>query len=189
MTRVLAISPGDGRDLRPWLDQLDVDAVLLREPGLSVSGSAAHARALGLTVHVHTRCADRPPMDFLHIRAREARPQRPFGVSCHDEAELDAAFASGAAYALLSPVFRPTSKPGDKRVPLGSARFTAIADGRRVYALGGITEQTAFSTWGVATLGFFFDVPAAAAGERSRALRTTLAKLERETLEKNGPSL
>jgi thiamine monophosphate synthase len=176
VTRLLAISPGDGRDLRPWIDALDIDAILLREPGAEVAGAAAHAAARHLTVHVHTRCADRPSADYLHIRATEHTPEHPFGVSCHSAAELDACFARGASYALLSPVFRPTSKPDDTRTPLGMALFRAAAADRSVYALGGLTDATAFAVFGLAVSGFFFAVPPPEAARRSRALREALQK-------------
>ncbi|MCO4747902.1 MAG: thiamine phosphate synthase [Proteobacteria bacterium] len=176
MTRILAITPGDGRDLRPWIDALDIDAILLREPGAKVADLAAHVAARGLDVHVHSRCADRPEADYLHIRGSEATPGRTFGVSCHSTADLDTAFARGAAYALLSPVFAPTSKPDDRRTPLGRQPFLDGAADRPVYALGGITTATAFAAYGLAVSGFFFEVTAAEARQRSRALRAALQK-------------
>jgi len=60
------------------------------------------------------------------------------GRSCHDEAEVDTALRTGARYALLSPVWRPTSKPTDTRPPLGLQRFLRCARDRPVLALGGV---------------------------------------------------
>ncbi|TNE88019.1 MAG: hypothetical protein EP330_16730 [Deltaproteobacteria bacterium] len=100
----------------------------------------------------------------------------PFGVSCHDADELRLAFARGAAYALLSPVFPPTSKPEDTRDTLGIRGFRALAGDRPVYALGGLTDKTAFPCHGVAVLGWFFEVSPAEAGLRVMALRRALQK-------------
>jgi thiamine monophosphate synthase len=80
------------------------------------------------------------------------------GVSCHEAAEVDAAFGAGATYALLSPVWRPASKPDDRREPLGPERFLAIARERPVLALGGVTPERhawlrARGAWGSAVLG------------------------------------
>lgn len=179
MTRILAITPGDGRDLRPYLDALDVDAVLFREPGCMVGPLVAHAAARGLETHVHTRCSDRPAADFLHIRSDSPPPERPFGVSCHDAGELRLAFARGAAYALLSPVFPPTSKPMDTRETLGARRFRELAADRPVYALGGITAVTAFPCFGVAVLGWLFAGTPAEAALRSEVLRAAVQKANR----------
>lgn len=170
----MAITPGDGRDLRPWLEVIEVEAVLLREPGRVVAELAALVRSRGIAVHVHERCHDRPVADFLHRSSpstwRGTGPSGAFGVSCHDAAELDAAFAAGASYALLSPVFSPTSKPGDTRPTLGRSGFERLAGSRPVYALGGITEATAFPAFGLALSGWFFGVSPAEALLRSRAL-------------------
>jgi len=108
----------------------------------------------------HPHASDRP--EGLHLTAAGvAPPGRRFGQSCHDRAELDRAFAAGARYALLSPVFRPTSKPDDEREPLGIERFVAWAAGRPVFALGGVTPDRAASlsaagAHGVAVLGAIF---------------------------------
>lgn len=148
---VLAITPGDGRDLRGWLADLiahGLEGVLIREPSLAgedldeivayamervpfVSVHTRHPRALEVAARWGTR---------VHVRAGDARSPIPFGVSTHDAAELDAAFAAGAEYALLSPVWRPTSKVDD-RPPLGIDRFFTIARDRPVFALGGATPQ------------------------------------------------
>ena len=44
-------------------------------------------------------------------------PQMPFGWSAHDEHEVVSAFAAGAAYVTLSPIFPTPSKPD--QAPLG----------------------------------------------------------------------
>ena len=180
MTRILAITPGDGRDLSPWIDALDVDAILFREPGASVAHWVDRARERGLATHVHSRCADRPMADFMHLRADEPPVNRPFGVSCHDETELALAFGRGASYALLSPVFPPTSKPDDRRPTLGRRGFATLAGEQPVYALGGLCAETAFACYGLAVLGWFFEVSPAEAALRSEALRRRLATLDQK---------
>ena len=45
----------------------------------------------------------------------------PLGVSAHSELEVKLAAHCGCKWAFLSPVARPTSKPGDTRPPIGEA--------------------------------------------------------------------
>ena len=72
---------------------------------------------------------------------------------------------AGADYVLLSPVFRPTSKPEDDRPTLGLEGLEAAQRrlGIPVFALGGITPANAEAvlavTFGVAVLGFLAEVP------------------------------
>lgn len=149
----MAITAGTGTaaSLVPWLRALGaagLEVVVIREPDLPygaldevldaavaaiptvvVHDRNPHARELcrerGLTVHL---TAGTPPPDGLA-----------FAASTHDPAEVDAALAAGARYALLSPVWAPLSKPTDHRRPLGPDRYLEIAGERPVYALGGIT--------------------------------------------------
>ena len=86
------------------------------------------------------------------------------GVSCHGAGELEK--AAGADYAFLSPVFAPTSKPGDERPPLDWARFDELAKESPVpvYALGGLRLESAADASragaaGVAVLGGLFLSP------------------------------
>ena len=158
--RLFAITPDDGRDLGPWVEALDPSPftdLIVRE------STAAILPPTRLRLWHHERTPG-PPLGPPHLRASGSPPDGPFGISCHDRAELDRAFAAGAVYALLSPVFPPTSKPEDRRVPLGVARFTALAAGRAVVALGGITperahELRAAGAWGAAVLGDVFHRP------------------------------
>jgi thiamine-phosphate diphosphorylase len=87
--------------------------------------------------------------DGQHLAATDPWPARPRGLvgrSCHDETELAAAAAEGAAYATVSPVFATISKPG-YGPPLGLSRLAHLCAGARlpVYALGGVetAEQAA----------------------------------------------
>lgn len=86
------------------------------------------------------------------------------GVSCHDAAELDAAAALGAHFALLSPVYPTASHPDAPA--LGLARFGDILQRRAlpVLALGGIwpariPELMARGAAGVAVLGGIMEAP------------------------------
>ncbi|MEN0061746.1 MAG: thiamine phosphate synthase [Myxococcota bacterium] len=164
---------GHGRDLLSWmgpLAQAGLRSILIREPHvpaprLDVLCDAAGAE--GLDVWVHDRHPHaRHRSEGLHLSAAGslADPARPFGQSCHNAAELRRAFAAGARYALLSPVFQPTSKPDDRRPPLGVEGFVSLAAGRPVWALGGITLARAAALHraggrGVAVLGGIFGQP------------------------------
>lgn len=169
--RLLAITPGDGRDLAPWLEMLDRSAftdLIVREPGPIVLPELRR-----LQVWHHSRTPG-PHLGPPHLRFGEPIPDGPFGMSCHSRAELDAAFGAGATYALLSPVFPPHSKPEDRRLPLGEDTFFAWAAGRPVFALGGISGVRAHrlmarGAHGVAVLGGVFADPLASLQERLEA--------------------
>lgn len=177
--RVVAITPGDGRALDPWLEALAprVDAVILREPGAAPADVArwvARVRGGGALAIVHARAGRGG--DLAHLPDGAAPVGGPFGASCHDGPGLDRAFAAGAAYALLSPVWAPSSK-ADPRAPLGLERFCALAAGRPVLALGGIDAARCRAArargYGVAGIGWFFSAatPAEAAA-RAAALQS-----------------
>lgn len=173
--RLLAITPGDGRpDLARWLEALGaagLPAVLLREPQRSteeLERLAAVARACIPQVWLHARhpAARRlaEQATGVHFPASGGSSHLPFGVSCHSEAEVHRALEAGAAYALLSPVFPPLSKPGDTRPTLGAARYLAAAAGRPVVALGGITAERGAALLtrgapGIACMGALFGGP------------------------------
>jgi thiamine monophosphate synthase len=153
---LLAITPGDDRELIPWLDALaiaGVSGVLLREPHRTVEQVLAlveHAQRRFRCVALHTKntewssIAAEYPALVVHRSSRDENahpiPNR-WGVSCHDRGALDRAFANGAAYAFLSPVWAPTSKPDDARSALGLETFLDWSDSRRVWALGGVTPE------------------------------------------------
>jgi thiamine-phosphate pyrophosphorylase len=164
---LLALSPGDGRPLGPWLHALagaGWPAVLLREKADLDEGwrrAANQAARLGLAVLVHadTPGARADPGGWpLHLPSTGPHHPAAWGRSCHSAAALDRAFAEGARYALLSPIWAPGSKPGDARPPLGPAALVAAAAGRPVLALGGVDaprlgELAAVGAWGAAVLG------------------------------------
>lgn len=84
------------------------------------------------------------------------------GASCHTAQELAAAELAGADFALLSPVFEPTSKAASQP-PLGLDGFRDLVQPCPipVVALGGITSETARAcrdagAAGVAAIGALF---------------------------------
>ncbi|MCK6504352.1 thiamine phosphate synthase [Myxococcota bacterium] len=192
--RVLAVSPPR---VGPWVRELDllaragVDALILRlvdqpealaavlggplPPGLQIlvrpvaAGDPQRAREHGRGLHL----PDRPPAPGEEDLVVSAAAHGPEGLA--------RAAALGCAWALLSPVFAPGSKPGDARPPLGLAGLAAACAGAPlpVLALGGISPENAAAcrragAWGVAALGACFrdgHVDAA----RAAALVTALA--------------
>ena len=159
---LVAITAGDhrrSRDLTQWLKPLGaagLPALLLREPHLDAQEVAtlAHAALEFIeTVIIHVRCAgaialcEQHPRLGLHLSASFDAAQVPSSLwsrtsmSCHNERELAAAFSSGARFALLSPFYKPLSKPEDERQPLGLERFLEWSTGQPVLALGGITPK------------------------------------------------
>jgi hypothetical protein len=147
----LGITPGDGRPLDDWvraLGRAGCPGLLIREP--SLDGAALDA-LVGLAcdtipfvaVHdrsPHARSIARRRGLVLHLPAGRT-DDVPFAASTHDEDEVTAALAAGAAYCVLSPVWSPSSKPTDARPTLGLSRFLAAAADRPVLALGGVTPE------------------------------------------------
>ena len=67
-------------------------------------------------------------------------------MSAHDEAEAALAARCGCQWAFLSPVARPTSKPGDTRPPIGEQAILqaqAALPAIDIVALGGVTPAAA----------------------------------------------
>ncbi len=100
-------------------------------------------------------------------------------ASCHNGAELARAEAAHARFALLAPIFNPTSKPPE-RPPLGLEGLRALAGDVRlpVVALGGLDAShvrgaLGAGAHGVAVLGAILGAadPAAALGAALAALR------------------
>ena len=159
---LLGISPGDGRDLPGWIRAVSaggLGGVLLREPAIgarALRGAVELARERDLFVAVHERCPQGQSLaeqtgTLLHLASGRVKEQRrsrdrgqPFAVSAHTQDEVDEALEAGAVYALLSPVWSPSSKPGDQRPPLGLEAFLAVASRHaplQVLALGGVTPE------------------------------------------------
>lgn len=100
-----------------------------------------------------------------------------FGVSCHSREEVLEAEQQGADYAVLSPVFSPSSKD-DRRKPLGLDGFRNAAHGVTIpiLALGGMNESNfpelrAAGAHGIAAISTFF----APGANRSRAVELIAA--------------
>jgi thiamine monophosphate synthase len=189
----LAISPGDDRDLAPWIAALGdagLSALLLREPQRTTQdlrrlvavarrrlAPAAGAAEPQIWVHQRHPQAEDLGATGLHAPAGQAPRRRPFGASCHDPGEIQAALSAGATYVLLSPVWAPLSKQ-DPRAPLGLERFLAWARGAPALALGGVDPERAGLVlrqgFGVALMGALFGQPSPAAA--GRALTQVLAQ-------------
>lgn len=150
-------------DLRTHVAKLasahSVDWIQIREKDLSARellllcrDIVELAKPAGIRVLVNERAdvAKAAGADGVHLPSNAVAPMR-FGglfcgVSCHNEAELLAANAEGASYAVLGPVFVPGSK--DYRGPLtGLEEFARLVKLVRipVFALGGVTAANAAS--------------------------------------------
>lgn len=140
-----------------------IDRVIVREDTLP-DGLEPLAEAWPYRLVLHTRmpgAAERAaslPVS-LHF-ASDATPTvgpNPFSVSAHDPAEVRQALAAGAAWALLSPIWRSPSKPEDRRRPLGPAVLRVEG----AVALGGVSPERvaacrAAGARGVAGMGGIF---------------------------------
>lgn len=157
----------------PALDSLPlVDAVArlppgllrLRAPALDDAGYRAAWRGLAPVLREtgHQLLLDRDAADvdvagaagfhataatLRSLRARPVAPERWFGASCHDVAQLARARELGADYAVLGPVQATPTHPGTP--PLGWAGFAALARnaGLPVYAIGGVGPQDLEDAW------------------------------------------
>lgn len=187
---IVAVTPGDARDLRPWIATLGgagLPGVLVREPARSVEEVrviVAWAVAHVPTVWLHQRTPHDADLldavDGVHLPDAPLEALRePWGRSCHSPEAVRAAWASGASWAFLSPIHPPTSK-ADDRPTLGSEVFRRL--GGPVYALGGMTpdrhrEAVAAGALGSAVLGDLFGQPSpAAAAERLTAWLPSTAR-------------
>lgn len=181
---LLPITPGlcgQGWALLPAAEALHaagVDALLLREPELPPEQLAPLVEQLAprfatLLLHVRTPGAKALALAWGLGLHRPAPAEAPViragiggveGLSAHTRAELWSAQQAGLDYALLSPVFAPTSKPLDTRPPLGVEGFAEAVRGLHmpVLALGGISPDRARTlraagAAGIAVLGGLFD--------------------------------
>jgi len=110
----------------------------------------------------------------------EVRPLLPAGrwISAAVHSREEALAAAGADLALVSPVFSPGSKPGDRRPVLGVEGFEAIRSALPcpAYALGGVTAENAGAfretAAGAAVIGAVMG-----AGDPAGAVRALLAAL------------
>jgi thiamine monophosphate synthase len=172
---LIAITPGDGRPLKPWIEALGhagLRGLLIREPSLDaptledlVRYSQDHVASVlvhgGCAGHAHLACSGLHLASHAFLDPLPLKQQGWLGVSTHNAQELEDAFARGADYVFLSPVGKPISKPKDQRQVLGISGFLNIAGRRPVYALGGITPSICATlmnegAFGVAVMGDLF---------------------------------
>lgn len=127
-----------GPDARLALGRSVVDALAGTATRLVVASDLALARSLDAA--------------GVHLAQRDEAVRVPdpnswlVGRSCHDAAEVAAAWAEDIDYVTVSPVFTTASKP-DHGPPLGPAGAMALSSSgsgdRPVYALGGVTADNA----------------------------------------------
>ncbi|MFT3842803.1 MAG: thiamine phosphate synthase [Myxococcaceae bacterium] len=125
-----------GADDRTFLDQGRALGALCTRHQAPLFINRRLDLALLLDAHLHL-----PSTGLLPSDVRPHLPGKWLSVAVHDEAE--AARATGAGLALVSPVFEPLSKPED-RPPLGPEGFAALKARLPcpAFALGGVTAQT-----------------------------------------------
>lgn len=125
------------------LDETEVGrtalAAALTEVGATVL--SAHTALYGSAgVHLPADPSVRPPTDL------------PWGCSCHSATDVHVAAAAGASWVTLSPFAATVSKPG--HAPIAREEYAAAsAAGVPVYALGGITPDTAVEAIGAGADG------------------------------------
>lgn len=101
-----------------------------------------------LFVHTDAELALKFELDGVHLAGHDdlqtvrsqLRPKMLLGISRHGQDALDDADIGLADYATISPIYRPTSKPGDTREPLGIPGLQACLrrSVRPLVALGGM---------------------------------------------------
>ena len=166
--RLLVITPGDNRNLRPWIEGLPGVRWLIREPSLPLAELEALVALAPGRVWLHTKTPGAGTLAEarglpLHLSSTDELPTTGrWGRSCHSAADLASAERQGASWTLLSPVWAPTSKPSDTRPPLGAGSFLHISRGHRCFALGGVTYAravalTAAGAHGIAVSGAVFE--------------------------------
>ena len=157
---LVAVTPGDhgvSHELISLLEAMagaGLEMAILREPHLGERAYVALARAVAQllpAVVLHGKHPDAleiaaragfglhlPAGADLHAARRRVRGL--LGASCHSPLEVAAARSARCDYVILSPIFSPTSKPGDSREPLGLAVLAEVcaAFDLPIAALGGI---------------------------------------------------
>ena len=159
----LAITPSvnglsEARAALHHLCKEGISHVILRQPAWTIEQYFTRASLLvsefestGLTIMLHGDPADLDDIDavYIHLPSSAAKrymtldnyPGRRFGMSCHDQAELDHARGLGVQFATLSPVAATNSHPGANA--MGWARFTQLVSTFNipVFALGGMSDS------------------------------------------------
>lgn len=137
-----------------------VRAVQLREPGLSarelatlcaqlrpVIAACGGVLLVNDRVDVAAACADGAQVGHRSLPPPLARralgPDRVLGVSVHEAGELAGLAAAGADFALLAPVWRTASKPGQRGLGVAAAGAITAASPVPVVWLGGVDVDKA----------------------------------------------
>jgi len=102
--------------------------------------------------------SDGPDGAAVAITLRYMEPAAPWGRSCHSAAEVRSAAEEGAGWATLSPYAVTASKPGYGPALPADEYAAAATAGIPVYALGGVTPDSAAAALaagahGVAVMG------------------------------------
>ena len=201
--RVMMITPPQAEWGDPFCRALEaaldggVDAVSVRLPTASareVFDFASAARSLvegaGARLFIHDRLdvALALGVDGLHLArrsvpvaaARRLMPAATIGYSAHGVEETDLAHASGPDFAMVSPVFATTSKPGSTPLGVDAARRLSAAVCVPTLWLGGVSAARLESAssgpgdppHGVAAIDAFTDTDSAA--DEARRMRAWL---------------
>lgn len=151
----------------------------LHEIGDLVRGLRGGLQQTGARLLLHTQADLATALDVDGVHMPDDAPAPALGptlrgCSRHAGAPLDVEDLAGFAYATISPVFAPTSKPDDDRPRLGldGLREHAERSARPVVALGGVTPDNAGACLdagaaAVAVLGGVMSAPDPAAALRA----------------------
>jgi len=126
------------RSLYPYLEALAAD--VYRAGILPVIPHESGPGSIVTPCGVHFKSAE---SERVTVGTKAAA--RVITASCHSCDDAIKLFERGADYVLISPVFRPLSKQGDRRplIPRDSLRSLISAFGEKVVALGGMTRDRA----------------------------------------------
>ena len=153
-----ATAMGFGQFLRRLEHQLErgLRLVLFREPDLDrpsaepiFRGTLARVRACGGRLLVSSRhpwewaaAADGIHLTSRDLAACSRRPDAPWVcASTHDAAQLERAAALGADFAVLGPVLKTASHPGQPGIGWSAFASIAARTSIPVYAIGGLSTE------------------------------------------------
>lgn len=162
-----------------WIEAAGATAVVVNDR----VDVAIATRAWG----VHVGRADLDP-DAIRALA----PGLAIGVSAHDRAELEAAVASGAAYAGLGAFYESRTKPEARRLDPGRAGLLEAIPGLSipVLAIGGITAARVREVLSVpAVTGVAVSEAVQGAADPAQALALLRGSLDEAWAQRAGPTL
>ena len=131
--RLPALSDADYRECARALRDAGHPVIVDRNPGEVAQLGAAGFHATGPTLR--------------GLRTRPVAAEQWFGASCHDAAELAAARALGADYAVLGPVRGTPTHPGAATLGWDGFEHLVRAAGLPVYAIGGLGPGDLAEAW------------------------------------------